>query len=400
MQPVVVTGLGAVTGVGLNAVDFWAAVSSGRSGVRPLTGFSPGQFKIPVAVQVQGFESLGLFTENEWPVLDRHAQFAIKAALEATDDAGLNPAQLTEAATVIGTGCGGKETDEITYHRLYEEGRSRVHPLTIPRGMPSAAASQISMRLGTTGPAFMVSSACASANHAIAQAVMLIRSEVTDLAIAGGADAPFSYGLLKAWDAMRVVTRDTCRPFSVDRSGMVLGEGAGVLVLESLEHARSRGARVYGELAGIGMSADAAHIVDPSSDGAVRAMSSALKDARLAPHDVDYVNAHGTGTRSNDISETQALKMLFRSHAQALAISSTKPVHGHALGASGAMELIATLLALKSDLAPPTINFSRPGEGCDLDYVPNQARVMRIDVALSNSFAFGGLNAVLAIRSV
>ncbi len=399
MRQVVVTGLGCISALGHNTGQFRRALAQGEGGIRPLEGFDPGMLKMGIAAQIQGFRPEEHFPGSEVPLLDRHVQFALVAAREAVADAGLSAGELKSAAAVIGTGCGGKETDEITYHRLYRENSTRVHPLTIPRGMPCAAAGQISMQMGITGPVYTVSSACASANHAVSQAVMLIRSGLADVAVTGGADAPFTFGLIKAWEAMRVLTRDTCRPFSADRSGMVLGEGAGIVVLESLEHARSRGARVHVELAGIGMSSDAGHITDPSVEGALSAMTSALRDARMAPEDVDYVNAHGTGTRANDVSETQALKTLFQEHAYEMAVSSTKSMHGHALGAAGGLELIATIMALQENLAPPTMNFTEAGEGCDLDYVPNASREMRIDVALSNSFAFGGLNSVLALRS-
>ena len=400
MRQVVVTGLGCISALGHDTVQFGRALSGGEVGIRALEGFDPGAFKVGIAAQVREFIPEAHFSDSEIPLLDRHTQFALVAAREAVADAGLSEAELKSAAAVIGTGCGGKETDEMTYHRLYRENSKRVHPLTIPRGMPCAAAGQISMLMGIMGPVYTVSSACASANHAVSQAVMLIRSGLADVAVTGGADAPFTFGLIKAWEAMRVLTRDTCRPFSADRSGMVLGEGAGMVVLESMDHAKARGARIHAELAGIGMSSDAGHITDPSVEGALSAMTAALKDAALAPADVDYVNAHGTGTRANDVSETQALKTLFRDHAYELAVSSTKSMHGHALGAAGGLELIATVIALQENLAPPTMNFTEAGEGCDLDYVPNASRVMDIGVALSNSFAFGGLNSVLALRSV
>jgi len=264
--------------------------------------------------------------------------------------------------------------------------------------MPSAATSQVSIDLGIRGPAFTVTTACASAAHAVAQAVLLIRSGSVELALAGGTDAPFTYGLLKAWEALRVLSPDQCRPFSKDRNGLVLGEGAGFVVLESEDHAHNRGAKIYAELAGFGLSSDAVHITDPSSDGAAAAIRAALADAGLATAQIDYINAHGTGTWANDPSETRAIRQVFGRDADRLAVSSTKAAHGHALGASGALELIATTLAMRDGVIPPTLNFTQPGEGCDLNYVPNQAEARRLDAALSNSFAFGGLNAVLALR--
>jgi nodulation protein E len=287
----------------------------------------------------------------------------------------------------------------MTYQRLYVQGKRRVHPLTIPRGMPSAAASQVSIQLRIRGPSFSVTSACSSSGHAVAQALLLIRSGVVDLALAGGTDAPFTPGLLKAWEALRVVSPDACRPFCEDRNGLVLGEGAGMVVLETEARARRRGAAPYAELAGFGMSSDASHITDPSVEGAAAAMAAALRDARMEPADVDYVNAHGTGTAANDVNETRAIRQVFGAHAEALAVSSTKAAHGHALGAAGALELVATALALQRGVVPPTLNFTAPGAGCDLHYVPNQAETRGLRGALSNSFAFGGLNAVLALRA-
>jgi nodulation protein E len=397
---VVVTGLGSVSALGLDTDQFWAAVKTGQSGIAPLQGFAEAALKIKLGAQVKGFDAAVHFSSRDLPLLDRYSQFALVACREAIGQAGLEPAALFDAAAVIGTGCGGKETDEITYTHLYKEQKSRAHPFTIPRGMPSAAASQVSMQLSIAGPVFTVSSACSSANHAIAQAALLIRAGVVEVAIAGGTDAPFTYGLLKAWEALRVVSTDNCRPFSADRSGLVLGEGAGMVVLESERHARRRGAPILARLAGSGMTADAGHITDPSADGAARAIRAALRDAAIDAQAVDYVNAHGTGTLANDRTETEALHRVFGAHAKELMVSSTKAMHGHALGASGGLEFIATVLALRDGIIPPTINFTGPGEGCDLDYVPNVAREKKIHVAISNSFAFGGLNAVQVLQAI
>ncbi len=358
---VAITGLGCISALGHDVASNWAALSSGISGIGKLQGFDNSGLTVKAAAQVRHFAPTDHFAPPELALLDRHSQFALVAAREAAADAGVDSNDLKYAATVIGTGCGGKETDEQTYQKLYLEHKSRIHPFTIPRGMPSAAASQISMQLGTQGPAFTVSSACASTNHAIAQAAMMIRSGMIDIAISGGTDAPFTYGLLKAWEALRVLSSDTCRPFSIDRDGMVLGEGAGMVILESMAHAKKRGAKIYAELAGLGMSADAAHITDPSSDGAARAMVLALTDAQVTPTQITYINAHGTGTKQNDSSETKAIRQVFGDHADDLQISSTKSMHGHALGAAGAIELIATVLSLRHGIIPPTANFTEPG---------------------------------------
>ncbi len=398
MDAVAITGLGCLSPLGSDPDQHWAALRQGFSAIAPLIGQDSNTLKVHVAAQVTEFEPGAHFPSAQIGLLDRHSQFALVAARQAVTDAGLDEATLSGMAAVVGTGCGGKETDEITYQRLYREGKNRVHPFTIPRGMPSAASSQVTMDLGIQGPAFTVASACASSNHAIAQAVLMIRAGLVNVALAGGTDAPFTHGLLKSWEALRVLAPDTCRPFSANRKGLVLGEGAGMVVLESLEHARRRGAHVHALISGVGMSADAGHITDPSVDGAARAMTAALKDAGCTPDQIDYINAHGTGTLHNDITETQAIHQVFGEHAGHLKVSSTKSMHGHALGAAGAMELIATVRALQSGILPPTANFTTPGEGCDLDYIPNQAIETPCRRALSNSFAFGGLNAVLVVE--
>ena len=293
---------------------------------------------------------------------------------------------------------GGKTTDDAAFEKLYGQGNPRVHPAVIPRLMASSATSQLTMEFGVTGPAFTVSSACSSANHAVGQALGLIRQGSADIVLTGGSEACFTLGTMKAWEAMRVMAPDTCRPFSRGRRGMVLGEGAAIVVLESANHARARGASIYAELAGFGMSADADHLIHPNEIGAARAMEAALADARLSPEDISYINAHGTGTEVNDVTETRAIRRVFGRHADALAVSSTKGAHGHALGASGALELAATVLALQRRSVPPTVNFLEPDPACDLNYIPNEARDMAVGAALSNSFAFGGLNAVLALK--
>jgi nodulation protein E len=256
------------------------------------------------------------------------------------------------------------------------------------------------MEFGITGPSFTISTACSSAGHAIGQAFWMVRNGITDAAIAGGSEAPFSFGILKAWEAMRVVSTDTCRPFSRDRHGMILGEGAGMLVLEPMEAALARGARIHAELVGFGMSADASHITQPSAAGAARAMRAAMRDAAIEPDAIGYINAHGTGTLANDLTETAAIRSVFGARAGKLPVSSTKSMHGHALGAAAALECVATVLALRDGVLPPTANFLGPDPDCDLDVIPNQARLCQVEWALSNSFAFGGLNAVLALRKV
>jgi nodulation protein E len=293
---------------------------------------------------------------------------------------------------------GGQSTEDKGFCDVYRDKRNRVNPLTIPRTMANAAASHISMEFGVMGPTFTLSTACSSANHAIGHAFWMVRQGIAEMAITGGSEAPFSFGLLKAWEAMRVVSPDTCRPFSKNRKGMILGEGGAMLVIEPLEAARARGACIYGEIVGFGMSSDAHHITQPCVEGPVQAMRQALRDGNMRPEEVGYINAHGTGTLANDAVETRAIRAVFGQQADRLVVSSTKSMHGHALGAAGAIEAIATVLALRRGLIPPTANFEEPDPACDLDVVPNQPRESKAECALSNSFAFGGLNAVLAFR--
>jgi nodulation protein E len=399
---VVVTGYGCVSPLGLDAEASWQAMREGRSAIGPITGIPTDILNVRIAAEVRDFDPSLHFDPKRLVLLDRFTQFALVAAREAVARSGLrlDGGLAQRTAAIIGTSVGGQIAIDDSYRRLYGEGVPRVHPLTIPRFMVNAAASHISMEFGITGPAFSVASACASANHAIGQAFHMLRSGRIDAAITGGAEACIAVGPVKAWEALRVMATDTCRPFSKDRKGMVLGEGAAIFVLETLEGARARGAPIHAELAGFGMSADAGDIVQPSAEGAVRAIEGALEDAGMAPEEVGYVNAHGTGTAANDATETAALHRAFGDHARRLAVSSTKAVHGHALGAAGALELLAAIRALVEGVVPPTANYTEPDPECDLDYVPNEAREQRVEAALSNSFAFGGLNAVLALRRV
>jgi nodulation protein E len=360
---------------------------------------------VRVAAEVKDYDWTRYFDARQGPLLDRFAQFAVIAAREALKQSGLaadggrlaEPLALQTAA-IIGTGVGGLNTLDDAFNRLYGDRAPRLHPLTIPRLMVNAAASHVSMALGVMGPSYAIASACASSNHAMAEAFWKVREGRVRLAVTGGADACVTVGTMKGWEALRVMAPDTCRPFSAGRKGMVLGEGAGIFVFEPLEDARARGAEILAEVVGAGMSADAGDLVFPSESGGVRAIDAALKDGGLGPQDIDYINAHGTGTAANDVTETRAIHAVFGAHARRLAISSTKSVHGHALGGAGAIELIAVLGALREGVLPPTANYLASDPECDLDYVPNAARAMPVRAALSNSFAFGGLNAVLALK--
>ena len=373
MRRVAVTGMGVICALSRTAGEFAASLRAGRSGIGPIESADMSQIRFQNGAEVRGYCYQPYFDERRADFLDRFAQFAVIAAREAASDAGVvwTPALKETAAIITGSCVGGQSTEDIGFLSVYKQGQNRVHPLTIPKTMANAGASHISMEFGITGPSFTISTACSSAGHAIGQAFWMVRSGITDLAIAGGSEAPFSFGILKAWEAMRVVSPDTCRPFSKDRKGMVLGEGAAMLILEPLDAAVARGARIHAEIAGFGMSADAGHITQPSPEGAAKAMRAALRDAGWAPEQVDYINAHGTATLSNDVTETAAIRGIFGSHADRLAVSSTKSMHGHALGAAAALEAVATILALRDSILPPTANFNEPDPECDLDVIPN-----------------------------
>lgn len=400
MRRVAVTGMGCVSPLGLSVDAFWKGCLAGQSAIGPIRAFDASLLYARNAAEVPDFDPERYFSAKQLTSMDRFTQFALVAADEALVQSAvqLEPDLARRTAVIVGTGAGGMSTLDESYHRLYSEEATRLPPFTIPRLMVNAAVSHITMRFCITGPAWTVASACSSSTHAIGTAFNMVRTGQCELAVAGGAEAMITLGVLKAWEALRVMAPDTCRPFSRGRRGMILGEGAAIFVLEPLERARSRGAAVLAELAGFGMSSDANDLVQPSSDGAAAAMRMAVDDAGLAVEEVDYVNAHGTGTLANDPTESQAIRKVFGDHADRLAVSSTKSMHGHALGAAGAIELVATVRALADRVAPPTANFLEPDPACDLDYVPNSARPMPIGAAISNSFAFGGLNAVLALK--
>jgi nodulation protein E len=396
MNRVVVTGIGVASPVGLTLDKFWAALVEGRSGIRPLTIVPTDRLTTRIAAQVDDLDP-DCFDPKFAHQLDRMSRFAVYAAREAMRDSGLVMSEelALETATIIGNGAGGQNTLDDSYLRLYGQNAPRVHPLTVPRLMGNAAGSQVSIDLGLKGPGWTVTSACASAAHAIGQAFHMLRSGQVAVAVTGGTEACLTVGTIKGWEALRVLTADTCRPFSRTRSGIVLGEGAAMFVLERRDDAVKRGARIYAELTGFGMSTDAVDIVAADAGGASRAITAALRDARLAPGDIDYINAHGTGTPLNDKTETEAIRRAFGADARRVAVSSSKAVLGHSLGAAGAFEFAATALALQTQTIPPTANFQEPDPDCALDVVPNVARAAPLRHAMSNSFAFGGLNAVL-----
>lgn len=395
---VAVTGVGVVSALGANREEFWQSLTAGRCGIAPIEAVDCSELRFQLGAEVKHFDpSMWSLTAKDAAAMDRSTRFAVAAAAEAVADSGCVVSG-ERSAVVTGCSLGGKCTEDETYQGLYAGKRTRFDPMTIPRVMTNAGASCISMRHEITGPCYTLSTACASAAHAIGQAFWMVRSGLVDVAVAGGHEAPFTLGMLRGWESLRVMSPEPCRPFSKDRRGLTLGEGAAMLVLEPLEDALVRGARIYAEVRGFGMSADAGHITMPSAAGAVRAMLAALRDASLAPGEIGYINAHGTGTAANDVTETQAIRTVFADTLPR--VSSTKSMHGHALGASPALEAAATILALAHKVLPPTMNFTEADEQCNLDVIPNAARAApHLTAALSNSFAFGGLNAVLAFGS-
>jgi nodulation protein E len=396
---VVITGIGVISGIGSTRDDFWQSLRHGKPGIRPFTSTELQQLRFQNGSEVQDYSHAPYFSDKQADFMDRFAQFAVIAAREAVVQAGVEWSEALRENTAIVTGAcvGGQSTEDACFWDVYRLNKPRVPPLTIPRIMANAGASHISMEFGITGPAYTVSTACSSSSHALGQAFSMVRSGAVDMAISGGSEAPFSFGILKAWEAMRVVSNDTCRPFSKDRGGMILGEGAAMMVLEPMEAAMARGATIYGEICGFGMSSDACHITQPSAAGAARGMRAAIRDAGWMPDEIGYVNAHGTATIANDVSEAAAINDVFGSHRPL--VSSTKSMHGHALGAGGALEAAATVLGLYHGILPPTANYNVPDPEIDLDLIVNVAREIRVERAISNSFAFGGLNAVLAFRA-
>ena len=400
MHRVVVTGLGVVSALGTGREAHLQGLREGRCGIAPVSLIDPERLMVKIAAEAKNFNGEDHFDRQQLSLLDRVSAMALVCAREAVEQSGIEFDEMLglRTATVIGTAMGGLHTLDENYYAVYHERKNRVHPLIIPRLMANAPVSQISMKYGLKGPSWSVATACSSSNHAIAQAFQLVRSGAVDAAVTGGTESVLCFGGMKAWEGLRVMSPDGCRPFSNDRNGMVLGEGAAILILESLERARARGAPILGEVAGAGSTADAGDIVAPDVDGAARAMTLALADAAMAPDEVGYINAHGTATAMNDRTEAAAIHAVLGRHARSILVSSTKSMHGHCIGAAGALEASATLMALGEGVVPPTINHGETDPEIGLDVVPNTAREARIDAALSNSFAFGGLNAVLAFR--
>ncbi|QFT95905.1 3-oxoacyl-[acyl-carrier-protein] synthase 2 [Roseovarius sp. THAF8] len=400
MKRVVITGAGTINALGTNVPETLEAMREGRSGISELDIRDVDRLAIKIGGQVKNYEPEERFNRQQLALYDRFTQFTLIAAREAIAQSGLkfDGELAARAGVVLGNSGGGMTTLDENYRSVYEEGKNRVHPFVVPKLMNNAAASHVSMEFNLKGPSFTVSTACASSNHAMAQAFQMVHGGLTPVMIAGGSESMLCFGGVKAWEGLRVMSKDGCRPFSANRNGMVQGEGAGIFVFEELEHAKARGAEIHAEVAGFAMSSDAADIVMPSKNGASRAIAGALQDARINASEVGYINAHGTGTAANDKTESAAVADVFGAHADRLMISSTKSMHGHLIGGTGAVELLACIMALRDGVIAPTINYDEPDPECALDVVPNEAREASVEVALSNAFAFGGLNAVLALK--
>ncbi|MFT5000636.1 MAG: nodulation protein E [Planctomycetota bacterium] len=400
MNRVVITGQGTINALGANVPSTKTAMERGECGISALDFKDVDRLSIKIGAQISGYDSSGYFNRQQLSLYDPFTQYALIAAQEAVEQSGLT---ITDQASqrmgvVLGTAGGGLQTQDENFRAVYKDQKNRVHPFVVPRLMNNAAASHVSMTLKITGPVYSVATACASSNHAMGQAFHMLRSGSVDVMLTGGSESMLSFGGIKAWEGLRVMSNDGCRPFCASRNGMVQGEGAAVFVFETLDHALKRGADILAEVAGFSMTSDASDIVMPSQHGAQRAISGALADAKLNPEDIGYINAHGTATKANDKTESAAVHTVFGGHASSVMVSSTKSMHGHVIGGTGAIELIACIMAVRDGVIAPTIGHTRADPDCDLDVVPNQARDHTVTAAISNAFAFGGLNAVLAVK--
>lgn len=402
LRRVVITGAGTVNALGLDVPTTLEALREGRCGITQLNFRDVDRLIIQIGAQIHDWQPETWFNRQQILLYDKFTQFTLLAAKEAVAQSGLTfHGDLgLHSGVVLGTAGGGLNTWDENYRVVYEEGKNRVHPFVVPKLMNNAAASHVSIEFGLRGPSFTVATACASSNHAMGQAFQMVRSGMAQVMLAGGSEAMLCFGGVKAWEGLRVMSKDACRPFSGNRNGMVQGEGAGVFVFEDYEHARTRGADILAEVVGFAMSSDAQDIVMPSAQGAERAIKGAMQYAGLNPEDIGYINAHGTGTAANDKTECAAVSHVFGHHADRLMISSTKSMHGHIIGGTGAVELLACIMALRDGVIAPTIGYEEPDPECALDVVPNEAREAKVNAVLSNAFAFGGLNAVIALGRV
>jgi len=401
MNRVVITGSGTINALGNNVPQTLISMREGKCGIEPLKFRDVDRLSVKIGAQVKGYNETDYFDHQELALFDRFTQFAILAARQAVEESGLIfDEELSEnSGVLLGTAAGGMNTWEDNYRAVFESGKNRIHPFVVPKLMNNAATSRISMEFNLKGPSFTVSTACASSNHAIGLAFQMVRSGMAKVMVTGGSESMLTFGGVKAWEGLRVMSKDACRPFSGNRSGMVQGEGAGIFILETFENAISRGANILAEIVGFAMNSDASHIVMPSKRGAAISISRALKDARINVSDVSYINAHGTGTRANDTTECAAIESVFGGHLENLMVSSTKSMHGHLIGATGAVELLACIMALRDGIIAPTIGYEQKDETCALDVVPNFARNAKVKAVVSNAFAFGGMNAVLVLKS-
>ncbi len=402
MNRVVISGAGTINPLGHDVPGTLEAMREGRCGIGPLDIRDVDRLSVKIGGQVKGYDEHAHFNRQQIALFDRFTQFALLAAEQAIKQSGLefSGALAAQSGVVLGTSGGGLSTQDDNYRAVYEDGKNRVHPFVVPKLMNNSAASHLSMRWNLKGPSFTVATACASSNHAMGQAFHMIRSGMTKVMVTGGSEAMLCFGGVKAWEGLRVMSKDACRPFSATRNGMVQGEGAGVFVFEEMDHARKRGAETLAEVIGFAMTSDAADIVMPSRQGAARAIMGAIRDARVDSARIGYINAHGTGTAANDKTECAAVSDVFGAHADNLMISSTKSMHGHLIGGTSAVELLACVMAVRDGVVAPTIGYEEHDPECALDVVPNEAREAEIDVSLSNAFAFGGLNAVLALKAI
>jgi len=402
VKRVVITGAGTINSIGQDFPQTINSLREGRCGISALKFKDVERLSIKIGGQIHNFEPDRHFNRQQLSLYDRYTQLTLIAADEAITQSGLtfNGELAASTGVVLGTAGGGVSTWDDNYRAVYEEGKNRVHPFVVPKLMNNAAASHLSMKFNLKGPTFTVSSACASSNHAMAQAFQIVRSAQSPVMVTGGSESMMCFGGIKAWEGLRVMSNDACRPFSLNRNGMVQGEGAAIFVFEEMQHAKRRGANIFCEVKGFAMSSDAADIVNPSKHGAARAISHALKDAKVNLEDIGYINAHGTGTAANDKTECAAVADVFGHHADKIMISSTKSMHGHIIGGTGAVEIIACILALRDGVISPTIGYVEHDPECALDVVPNEARDAKVKLAISNAFAFGGLNAVLVLQKV
>ena len=400
MNRVVITGAGVVSSLGMDLTTNFKSLSEGKNGIGPIDFLNAERLSIRIGGQIHNFDPNNHFSKQEKSIYDKFTQFALIASKQAVSSSGieLKDKDSTEIGVILGTAGGGLQTQDENYRQVYEEGKNRVHPLIVPKLMNNAAASNVSIKFNAKGPCFTIASACSSSNHAMGLALNLIRSGAIKVAITGGSESMLCFGGIKAWEGLRIMSKESCRPFCQTRDGMVQGEGAAIFIFENYQNAKKRGANILAEVAGFSMTSDAKDIVNPSQKGAARAILGALKDAKFNPEDIGYINAHGTGTLVNDKTECAAIKEVFKTHTKEIMISSTKSMHGHLIGGTGAVELLACLLALNDNIIAPTINYRKNDPDCDLDVVPNTARHKNVNCVLSNSFAFGGLNAVLALK--